>query len=64
MCLPYIDLLFFCATTQPRSLILPCALGAGSSFSFIMMAAFILGLYLLITAGGKANEKILPEANK
>ena len=56
LCLPYIDFLFFCATTQPTSLILPCGLGAGSGYSFIIMGAFVLGLYLLITGGWKGAK--------
>ena len=51
MCLPFIYLLVACTATQPLSLIIPCAVGAGTGFAIEVDAALVIGLYLLITGG-------------
>ncbi len=53
MCLPFIYALIACISTQDASLIIPCILG-GSTLSPYVIAALAIGLYLLITGGGKA----------
>jgi hypothetical protein len=52
MWLPFIYALITCRSTQNASLI-PCILG-GSTLSPYVIAALAIGLYLLITGGGKA----------
>lgn len=56
MCLPFIYVLFACTVYQPVSLIIPCTVGAGTGFAIEVDAALVIGLYLLITGGGK-NDK-------
>jgi len=56
MCLPLIYALYFCTVTQPTLLILPCIAG-GSTLAPFVVAAFAIGLYLLITGGGKVIIK-------
>lgn len=55
LCLPFIYLLYACGTTQPTQLILLCALGAGSSLTPFTDIALAVGLYLMITGGGKSE---------
>ncbi len=53
MCLPFLYALFFCTAAQPALLIIPCILG-GSTLAPYVVVALAIGLYLLITGGGKA----------
>ncbi|MDW7727713.1 MAG: hypothetical protein SCH70_11505 [Candidatus Methanoperedens sp.] len=55
MCLPFIYMLTLCTVTQPAGLILPCAVGAGTSLAIEVDAALAIGLYLLITGGRKGE---------
>ena len=55
LCLPFIYFLYACGTTQPVRLILLCALGAGSSLTPLTDIALIIGLYFMITGGGKGE---------
>ncbi|VVB89418.1 Uncharacterised protein [uncultured archaeon] len=54
MCLPFIYALYFCTSTQPISLIMPCILG-GSGFAPLIVAALAIGIYLMVTGGGKGE---------
>ncbi len=56
MCLPFMYLLVACSVNQPMSLFIPCAVGAGTGLAIEVDAALIIGLYLLITGGGKSNN--------
>ncbi len=51
MCLPFIYALFVCYDIS-FSMLIPCVLG-GSTLSPFVVAALVIGLYLLITGGGK-----------
>lgn len=53
LCLPFIYILTLCAASQPVGLILPCAVGAGTGLAIEVDAALAIGIYLLITGGGK-----------
>ncbi len=53
MCLPFMYVLVACTVYQPTSLIIPCAVGAGTGFAIEVDAALVIGLYILITGGGK-----------
>ena len=55
LCLPFIYFLYACGTYQPSQLILLCALGAGSSLTPFTDIALAIGLYLMITGGGKGG---------
>jgi hypothetical protein len=55
LCLPFIYFLYACGTTQPAQLIILCALGAGSSLTPFTDIALAVGLYLMITGGGKSG---------
>lgn len=55
MWLPFIYVLAACTINQPASLILPCAVGAGTGLAIEVDAALAIGLYILITGGGKVN---------
>jgi hypothetical protein len=55
LCLPFIYILVACTVTQPASLVVPCAVGAGTSLAIEVDAALAIGLYLLITGGGKGE---------
>ncbi|MCX9013428.1 MAG: hypothetical protein OIN89_01285 [Candidatus Methanoperedens sp.] len=46
-CLPFIYLLIACTATQPVSLIIPCAVGAGTGLAIQVDIALVIGLYLL-----------------
>ena len=52
LCLPFIYLLFACTVSQPVTLIIPCAVGAGTGLAIQVDVALAIGLYLLITGGG------------
>ncbi|WP_143311704.1 hypothetical protein [Candidatus Methanoperedens nitratireducens] len=54
LCLPFIYVLFTCTITQPASLIIPCAAGAGTGLA-IQVDAFVIGLFLLFI--GSRKEK-------
>jgi hypothetical protein len=53
LCLPFIYLLFACTVSQPVTLIIPCAVGAGTGLAIEVDAALAIGLYLIFTGGGK-----------
>ncbi|MCZ7385445.1 MAG: hypothetical protein O8C63_11970 [Candidatus Methanoperedens sp.] len=53
LCLPFVYLLVACTVYQPVSLIIPCTVGAGTGLAIEVDAALAIGLYLLITGGGK-----------
>ncbi|MCZ7382087.1 MAG: hypothetical protein O8C64_11045 [Candidatus Methanoperedens sp.] len=55
LCLPFLYMMFACST-QPLSLIIPCAVGAGTGFAIEVDAALVIGLFLLITGGGKLKN--------
>ncbi|HMB44887.1 MAG TPA: hypothetical protein VKL21_03595 [Candidatus Methanoperedens sp.] len=55
LCLPFIYFLYACGATQPQKLILLCALGAASSLTPFTDIALVIGLYLMITGGGKGE---------
>ncbi len=55
MCLPFIYLLIACTVTQPVTLIVPCVVGAGTGFAIEVDVALAIGLYLMITGGGKGE---------
>ncbi len=55
MCLPFIYALYFCTVTQPTLLIMPCIIG-GSTLAPFVVAALAIGIYLLITGGGKYHK--------
>ncbi len=50
LCLPFIYALYLCAGIQLASLILLCVLG-GSSLGPFVVAALVIGLYLVISCG-------------
>jgi len=51
LCLPFVYLLVACTVNQPVTLIIPCAVGAGTGFAIEVDAALVIGLFLLITGG-------------
>jgi hypothetical protein len=53
LCLPFVYLLFACSVNQPVTLIIPCAVGAGTGLAIEVDAALAIGLYLIVTGGGK-----------
>jgi hypothetical protein len=53
MCIPFVYMLIACTVNQPVSLIIPCTVGAGTGLAIQVDAALAIGLYLLITGGGK-----------
>jgi hypothetical protein len=53
LCLPFVYLLVACTVNQPVTLIIPCAVGAGTGFAIEVDAALVIGLYLIFTGGGK-----------
>ncbi len=53
LCLPFIYLLFACTATQSISFIIPCAVGAGTSLALEVDVALVIGLYLVVTGGGR-----------
>ncbi len=55
LCLPFIYFLYACGLSQPSSLIVMCALGAGSGLTPFTDIALAIGLYLMITGGGKGG---------
>ena len=59
LCLPFIYFLYACGLSQPSSLILLCALGAGSGLTPFTDISLVIGLYLMITGGGKRYEKYI-----
>lgn len=52
MCLPFIYALYVCYDISTFRMLIPCVLG-GSTLSPYVVAALAIGLYLLITGGGK-----------
>ncbi len=57
LCLPFIYVLFACAITQPASLIIPCAVGAGTGLAIQVDAALVIGLFLLFISSKGKKEK-------
>ncbi len=57
LCLPFIYVLFACTITQPASLIIPCAVGAGTGLAIQVDAALVLGLLLLFIGSRKGKKE-------
>lgn len=52
-CLPFIYMLAACTINQPASLIIPCAVGAGTGLAIQVDAALVIGLFLLFIGSRK-----------
>ena len=55
LCLPFIYVLAGCTINQPASLMIPCAVGAGTGLAIQVDAALVIGLFLMFIGSRKGK---------